>query len=264
MSSHEDVGVDDDEVSGIPKSPPNVDLDLQSLLLSILANVAKNSQVLASLMAEQNSAPIEFEGPPSKRSRAESGFPCGDDNLPQIDIDSFSMIASKAESVASTNAICVASMNANYVASTNANCVASMNANCAASKNANCVASTNGSCVASTNANTVPRSSDEDVVSLFGCPEFDVNNSEAALHDIDNNSLLSQIGDALVPSDEKGPPILDHLASIVDAIFLVEFDVEKRKEILDKYKVPKKWHFINDSQSKPRNLDKITSLCKKE
>ena len=79
MSSHEDVGVDDDEVSGIPKSPPNVDLDLQSLLLSIQANVAKNSQVLASLMAERNSAPIEFEGPPSKRFRAESGFPCGDE-----------------------------------------------------------------------------------------------------------------------------------------------------------------------------------------
>ena len=169
MSSHEDVGVDDDEVSGIPKSPPNVDLDLQSLLLSIQANVAKNSQALASLMAERNSAPIEFEGPPSMRSRAESGFPCGDDNLPQIDIDFFSMIASKAESVASTNENCVASMNAH--------CAASMNANCAASMNANCVAPTNASCVASKNANTVPRSSDEDVVSLFGGPEFDVNNS---------------------------------------------------------------------------------------
>ena len=70
--------------------------------------------------------------------------------------------------------------------------------------NANCVAPTNASCVASTNANTVPRSSDEDVVRLFGGPEFDVNNSEAALHDIDN-SLLSQIGDALVPSNEKVP-----------------------------------------------------------
>ena len=32
---------------------------------------------------------------------------------------------------------------------------------------------------------------------------------------------------------------MDHIASIVDAKFLVEFDVEKRKEILDKYKVPK-------------------------
>ena len=135
MSSHEDMGMDDDEVSGIPKSPPNVDLNLQSLLLSIQANVAKNSQVLASLMAERNSALIEFEVPPSKRSRAESGFPCGDDNLPQIDIDSFSIVASNAERVASTNANCVASMNAN------------------------CVATTNASCVASTNANTVPRSS---------------------------------------------------------------------------------------------------------
>ena len=131
------------------------------------------------------------------------------------------MIASKAESVASTNANCVSAMNANCVASTNAHCVASMNANCATSMNANCatsmnancatsmnancVAPTNASCVASTNGYTVPRSSDEDVVSLFGGPEFDVNNSEAALHDIDNNSLLSQIGDALVASGEKVP-----------------------------------------------------------
>ena len=64
----------------------------------------------------------------------------------------------------------------------------------------------------------------------MGGQEFDVNNSKAALHDIDNNSLLSKIGDTLVPSDEKGPPVLDHLASIVDAKFLVECDVEKRKE----------------------------------
>ena len=42
-----------------------------------------------------------------------------------------------------------------------------------------------------------------------------------------------------MPSDEKGPPSLDHLASIVGANVLVEFDVQKRKEILDKYKVPK-------------------------
>ena len=181
----------------------------------------------------------------------------------KIDIDSFSMIASKAESVASTNANCVASMNANYVASTNANCVASTNTNCSASMNANCVASTNASCVASTNAYAVPRSSDEDVVSLFGGPEFDVNNSEAALHDIDNNSLLSQIGDAPVPSEEKGPPILDHHGSIVDAKFLVEFDVEKRKEILDKYKVPKNCTSLMTPKVNPEIWTKLPPFARR-
>ena len=77
MSSHEDMGVDDDEVSGIPKSPPNVNLNLQSLLLSIQANVAKNSQVMASLMAERNSAPIEFEGPHLKDPGLNQAFRVG-------------------------------------------------------------------------------------------------------------------------------------------------------------------------------------------
>ena len=79
---------------------------------------------------------------------------------------------------------------------------------------ASIVASTSANCVASLNANIVPRSSDEDVLSLFWVPEFDLNSNEAAIHDIDNNCLLSLNGGALVPSDEKGPPMLDHLASV--------------------------------------------------
>ena len=73
-------------------------------------------------------------------------------------------------------------------------------------------------------------------MSLFGGPDFDPNEDEGA--DIDNNALLSLIGDALVPSDLKGPPILEHLAGIVNTKFTADFDLEKRKEILDKYKVP--------------------------
>ena len=58
-------------------------------------------------------------------------------------------------------------------------------------------------------------------------------------NDLDSNALLSMIGDALVPSDLKGPPILEHLAGIADTKFAADFDLDKRKEILDKYKVPK-------------------------
>ncbi len=46
---------------------------------------------------------------------------------------------------------------------------------------------------------------------------------------LDNNALLSMIGHVLVPSDIKGPAILEHLAGVVDTKFIADFDLQKRK-----------------------------------
>jgi len=42
-----------------------------------------------------------------------------------------------------------------------------------------------------------------------------------------------------LPSENYGPPISDPLATIVNAKFSTEFDSNKRKEILEKYRIPK-------------------------
>eukprot|EP00112_Aurelia_sp_Birch-Aquarium-sp1_P020955 Seg5516.2 transcript_id=Seg5516.2/GoldUCD/mRNA.D3Y31 product="hypothetical protein" protein_id=Seg5516.2/GoldUCD/D3Y31 len=197
--------------------------------MNILANVAQNSQVLASLVSEGNCNSFEIdEGPVTKRSKT--------DQLTESDDGSLN----------------VASLKANHVASMNANLLTSTNANLLTSTNANIVASTNVNDVASMNAsNAAPsafRRSDEDVISLFGGPDFD-NNEDEGVH-LDNNALPSMIGDALVPLDLKGPPILEHLAGTVDTKFTADFDHEKRKEILDKYKVSK-LYFVICPQKQP-------------
>ena len=136
MSSCYDDDVDDGGVDGEdsckPKESSNVvndnerltNFDLQSLLINIQTNVAQNSQVLASIVAERNENSFEIEGPLPKRRRTDQPL--------EFDDGSFIVASSKANNVAS--------MNANDVASTNANCVASKNANTVTSTNANAAA----------------------------------------------------------------------------------------------------------------------------
>ena len=157
---------------------------------------------------------IGDEEPVTKRSKTDRCS--GGYSFPESDDVTFNVASMKATDVASTNAKVVVPRNANIVASTNVNDVASTNA-----------------CTA---AQSAFRPSD-DVMSLFGGPEFDTMEDEG--NDLDNNALLSMIGDALVPSDLKVPPILEHLVGIIDTKFKADFDLEKRKEILNKYRVTK-------------------------
>ena len=250
MSSHDDKDMEEEDFSCKPKSPsngePSSNFDFQTLLMSIQANVAQNSQILASLVAERNGASFEIEGPPCKRSRRVSGITHGEENSLQSGTDSSNVASLKAGNVASTNANYAASRNGSYVASTNANCVASTNANYEIPLNGN------------SNA----RPSDEDVMSLFGGPDFDSTTNEV-IDDIDNNALLSLIGDAFAPSDVTGPPIMDHLASIIDAKFTAEFDLDKRKEILDKYKVPKNCNSLFTPKVNPEIWGKLPTFVRR-
>lgn len=247
MASNDDGGViEEDSCKTKESSSANnetlTNFDLQSLLMKIQANVAQNSQVLASLVAERSSNSFEYnedEEPMTKRSKTDQ--PSGGQSSQESDDGSLNVASMKATHVASTNANIVASTNANFVASTNANDVASMNA--------------------STAATSAFRPSDDDVMSLFGGPEFDTVEDEAV--DLDNNALLSMIGDALVPSDIKGPPILEHLAGIVDTKFTAEFDLEKRKEILDKYKVPKNCNSLFAPKVNPEIWGKLSSYARR-
>ena len=56
--------------------------------------------------------------------------------------------------------------------------------------------------------------------------------------EVNNDDLLSQITTSLSSSDDAGPPVSDKLSKLVNDKFQTEYTVEKRKEILQKYKVP--------------------------
>ena len=55
---------------------------------------------------------------------------------------------------------------------------------------------------------------------------------------MNNDDLLSQITTSLSSAEDTGPPVSDKLSKLVNDKFQTEYTVEKRKEILQKYKVP--------------------------
>ena len=72
------------------------------------------------------------------------------------------------------------------------------------------------------------RNSEDDAISLFGG------------HDLEEESerFLDLIYDSLRPSDGFGPAISDKVAKIVNEKFCADLGIDKRKEILEKYKTP--------------------------
>ena len=72
------------------------------------------------------------------------------------------------------------------------------------------------------------RNIEDDAISLFGG------------HDLEEESerFLDLIDDSLRPSDGFGPAISDRIAKIVNEKFCADLGIDKRKEILEKYKTP--------------------------
>ena len=77
----------------------------------------------------------------------------------------------------------------------------------------------------------------EDALSLFGNGSLIDEQSEPE-GELNNDELLTQITTSLSSSDETGPPVSEKLSKLVNDKFQVEYSVEKRKEILQKYKIP--------------------------
>ena len=86
---------------------------------------------------------------------------------------------------------------------------------------------------ASQEINPGPRHSEDDTVSLFGGDEF-----QSPEGDENNDQFLKSIDLSLRPNEISGPPISDKVAKIVSKKFSTDLGPEKRKEILEKYKVP--------------------------
>ena len=84
-------------------------------------------------------------------------------------------------------------------------------------------------------ANTKPQ--DDDAISLFGDDSL-INVPSDPEDELNNDELLTQITISLSSSDETGPPVSEKLSKLVNDKFQTEYSVEKRKEILQKYKIP--------------------------
>ena len=115
---------------------------------------------------------------------------------------------------------------------------------CSASQKANAMSSDEDENDASEEANTQHHhdASAADALSLFGGGDID-EIEDTVLEDMedgdsDNASLLSAISSSLSCSQDTGPPIASGLAELVNGKFNAEYSVEKRKEILQKYKKP--------------------------
>ena len=82
--------------------------------------------------------------------------------------------------------------------------------------------------------------SKDNIVNLNGRPEFDEDHQVSDLvKDMNNDSLRNALSESLMPSEERGPPVSEHLATIVSEKVSVEFDQQKCKAILDNYTIPR-------------------------
>ena len=56
--------------------------------------------------------------------------------------------------------------------------------------------------------------------------------------DEDNTSLLTKIGESLCPTEDHGPQVIEKLSQLVNTKFVMDLDLEKRKQLFQKYKTP--------------------------
>ena len=80
-----------------------------------------------------------------------------------------------------------------------------------------------------------PKLQDDDALILFGDYSL-VDEPLEPEDELNNDGLLTQITTSLSWSDESGPPVSDKLSKFVNDKFHTEYSVDKRKEILQKYK----------------------------
>ena len=80
-----------------------------------------------------------------------------------------------------------------------------------------------------------PNLQDDDALVSFGDYSL-VDEPLKPEDELNNDGLLTQITTSLSWSDESGPPVSDKLSKFVNDKFHTEYSVDKRKEILQKYK----------------------------
>ncbi|XP_028415485.1 uncharacterized protein LOC114538507 [Dendronephthya gigantea] len=75
--------------------------------------------------------------------------------------------------------------------------------------------------------------------------------------------LLAVINESLNPSDETGAPVSERLAKLVNEKFTLDFDLEKRKSIMENYKTPKNCDQLFSPRVNPEIWGRLSSSVKR-
>jgi hypothetical protein len=76
----------------------------------------------------------------------------------------------------------------------------------------------------------LPSNSEDDALAVFGDNDLDLEGESDRFYEL--------IDDNLIPSDGFGPPISERIAKIINEKFTTNLGLDKRKDILEKYKIP--------------------------
>ena len=76
----------------------------------------------------------------------------------------------------------------------------------------------------------LPSNSEDNALTVFGDNDLDLEG--------ESDRFFELIDDNLISSDGFGPPISERIAKIINEKFTTDLGLDKRKEILEKYKIP--------------------------
>jgi hypothetical protein len=80
--------------------------------------------------------------------------------------------------------------------------------------------------------------------------------------DEDNTSLLTKIGESLCPTEDHGPQVIEKLAQLVNTKFVMDLDLEKRKQLSEKYKTQKNCEALYVPRVNPEIWGKLNPITK--
>lgn len=227
----------------VPEEPDKSDLFL-SVLMKMKSSLDDNKAVLAQL--------LERSGPPPGDAHDE-----GQPSFKRYRLDS---VPDSAQSVATP-----AAQSARNLAAQSAHTVYTAQSENNAAQSASTSAQSDDHDGDDDPSDQPPsgehfRSSEEDALSLYGGPDFEQQDNNSV---IDNTELLENIDNSLLLTDEAGPPVSDKLAKILNSKFQAEFDSEKRKELLSKYKVPSNCESFHVPKVNPEIWQKLNAHAKR-
>ena len=104
--------------------------------------------------------------------------------------------------------------------------------------------------------------SNDDRLSIHGQSNDTEFNTGSVSEVEDNTNLLTEIDQALGPSEDHGPQVNEKLSQLVNTKFVMELDLEKRKQLSEKYKTPKNCEALFVPKVNPEIWGKLNAISK--
>ncbi|CAB3992378.1 Hypothetical predicted protein [Paramuricea clavata] len=101
----------------------------------------------------------------------------------------------------------------------------------------------------------------DDRLSVHG-DEHDPDFAGSMSEDEDNTSLLTKIGESLCPTEDHGPQVIEKLSQLVNTKFVMDLNLEKRKQLSEKYKTPKNCEALYVPRVNPEIWGKLNPTTK--